>query len=684
MSVVVLRSPLLKNRVLSAALTLFHRMSAASVASVTAGEVVLNRATKDYEYRFTIRFGGQAWQIQKSFEDFVQFNKLLCKRYGDENVPFCPSKSLLEFFGSAQKKAEKRQLGFEGYLLELLVRQEEWPCKRIKFSNVVPPTASSTLTSRGAPSAGGTAVLMSTELVQFLDFDNGYVPPTEPLASTANFLAAGAQSSGSLSGSSGGNAAVVSFRGPLAADGTDLSPPATSPAIAHAELFAENQSIVNAHEAELTEAERFFLLRERQEKLKRDTLSSNTPQKARTRSNSLVAGDDATPPAGNSPRKGAAPTAATAAALDATADGFVLVEETETMKRERHEAVVFGCATMTSQMTILVRDFTILADRIDYVIFVSLFGNGWTISKRYSELEAFHNELLAFYGASAGMELPSLDPSKVPVWRKTDSDTGRLRQAFFTEYLKSVAAKIDSWEPREFIMSLPFTGPNGATTEACINGHFFNFLDFAAHVDEFVADVAVAAVEQRKTALPQDVLVAIQTARTEDQRANMRRNFEVRRRRLSLLRSDEVAAFCDMLSHFDDDRDAIALVDRFVETGYFLSACQPRLPPLAALIAAPAAVAASLRNLSMAPSTRRLAQDDPSSSPHLYFGVTSEQLAQISRSLVFNDTRILVIKKLAHVLLDDYDLGDVLSTLYYEWDATEVLILDEAGGRLEG
>jgi hypothetical protein len=277
------------------------------------------------------------------------------------------------------------------------------------------------------------------------------------------------------------------------------------------------------------------------------------------------------------------------------------------------------------------------------------------------------------------------------MFKKKDVDTGKLRQQFFTNFLRTVAKHIDSWEPREFIMTLPFC-QNGTMTEACINGYFFDFFDFPSHVEEFTLEVAVASVEQRKTALPTQVLEAITMARTDELKANMKRNFESRRRKLQLLRDDEVAEFCSLLKHFDDDRDALALVSRFVTTGYFASERLPmpsQLTKAASMRKMPTIVSSSIlasaADASVSPSNvlGNSSMFPAPSSQLQRFGLTSKQMAQVLQAFQFNDSRLAAMTSMAAVLLDDLDWAEIFETIYFGWEDAEGQFLECLGCRLE-
>ncbi len=100
-----------------------------------------------------------------------------------------------------------------------------------------------------------------------------------------------------------------------------------------------------------------------------------------------------------------------------------------------------------------------------------------------------------------------------------------------------------------------------------MNYLIFNFLNFQENVHQFMVETAVAAVESRKSQLPQMMLEKIETERTDDLKKTMQKNFQVRRKKFGMMRDEDIENFARLIEQMDDDRDAVALVEQFTKEG---------------------------------------------------------------------------------------------------------------------
>lgn len=235
---------------------------------------------------------------------------------------------------------------------------------------------------------------------------------------------------------------------------------------------------------------------------------------------------------------------------------------------------------VTHQVKIIVKDYTVYPrDRIDYNFLINFCGHSWIITKRYSELESFHKHLRDHYDSKAKStkeEMPSLDAARVAVWNKTDASTGELRKRIFTNYFCLLVKKLDIWSHHDICQFHLPKMHNHEEVKLAVNRFIFDFFDFQAQQDKLSAEVAVSHVEAKEAALPQQQREKLQQSK-EDEAAKQRHdNFVKRNRYMERLRTFEVEELCRLIQDFDDDRDALSLIDYFIEAGYFLAERMPQ------------------------------------------------------------------------------------------------------------
>jgi hypothetical protein len=380
-------------------------------------------------------------------------------------------------------------------------------------------------------------------------------------------------------------------------------------------------------------------------------------------------------------------------------------------------------SNVTNQIFLQIRNYTIYKDdRIDYHVHVTILGHHWILMKRYSEFAEFHKRLREVYGVH---QIPPVEESKVPAWRKLSPETGLMRQKFFNSYLRAVIVSVDTWDPPNLVtrFSVSDSSSNSITDKSdvcvCVNQLLFDFLCFERHIHEFKVTQAEEALDKQMHSamrlLSNEAKDVLERNRVLEFQAKVAAVLAKRRARLDPF---PAAMFDELTAHvaaMDDDRDISALLLRVVASGRF-SHDDPRSPrhaeegrlpvaadypfnsgagnnrlqlPLASFLPpSPPSSAihsprdspgrkghSSRKGYSPAPSAAASTGASKTIAETAVVGFTSAQLAKLCRVLYFEDTRVETIRLFAPLLTDVDAVDDVTGTLLYNWDALRSEVL---------
>ncbi|RNF06458.1 hypothetical protein TraAM80_03912 [Trypanosoma rangeli] len=317
-------------------------------------------------------------------------------------------------------------------------------------------------------------------------------------------------------------------------------------------------------------------------------------------------------------------------------------------------------STITSKITVTVKDFSILErDHIEYFLHVSIFGYHWVVTKRYRQFHELHDNLVQMYGASA---VPVLTHGRVPAWRKLTVETGEARRKGLNQFLQSVVANVDAWEPRglltNFELSLSTVRGERNSFTVYINQILFEFLDFATQIDSMSGDAAARVVVEHRAMLPESVKVAYDKCSLQKKHLRMRECITSNAQRLHRLRDDQLQQLLDRMTLLQDDRDIMHMFKQLLLTGEVGDGTQSSF---ADAIAGDSTV-----------ETKKEENVETVDACSAVVGLTTLQLAKITGQLFFNDSKIEAIRLFAGVLVDVDDLQDVLDTLWFGWEEARV------------
>jgi hypothetical protein len=335
-------------------------------------------------------------------------------------------------------------------------------------------------------------------------------------------------------------------------------------------------------------------------------------------------------------------------------------------------------SNVTKQVYLQIRNYTIYKDdRIDYHVHVTILGHHWILMKRYSEFAAFHKKLLAVYGPD---QIPPVDESKVPAWRKLSPETGLMRQKFFNSYLRAVIVSIDTWDPSNLVTRFTVGDVHvGRDVCVCINQLLFEFLGFERHIQEFKLSQAEEALGRQMRLMSDEEKDVLERKRLAEQQAKIAAALAKRRSRLEPFPQASFDTLTEHVAAMEDDRDISALLQKVVQSGCYPvdgggGPQQPESPTadpdLAWKASAPVMESPSSRGRAFPP---RRSNAPPRT--EAVVGFSSAQLAKLCRVLYFNDTRVETIRLFAPLLTDLDAVDDVTATLLYHWDEAKTEIV---------
>ena len=328
-------------------------------------------------------------------------------------------------------------------------------------------------------------------------------------------------------------------------------------------------------------------------------------------------------------------------------------------------------SNVTKQIYLQIRNYTIYKDdRIDYHVHVTILGHHWILMKRYSEFAEFHKRLVAVYGEA---QVPPIEESKAPAWRKLDPKTGLLRQKFFNSYLRAVVVTIDTWEPHNIVTRFQVGGVERDVC-VCVNQLLFDFLGFEHHIQQFQLAQAEAALGKQLQQMTEKEKDVLERQRLNEQQAKVGAALAKRRAKLELFPSSSFDELVQLVSTMDDDKDISGLLAKVVASGCFPVDCggDGELSP--SVHYSPATPPNRTKAFPRSPRPRSQA------SGFAVVGFTSSQLAQLCKALYFNDTRVECVRQFVPLLVDLDALEDVLDTLLYHWEEMKAEVLANVAG----
>lgn len=646
--------------------------SGRNLLAVTCTSYTINKV--DIVYHFNVNFGTrQSWTVNKTYDDFKAFHDVVSHKYGAANVPYFTGKVWIAPLSN--KTGDKRKVKLEEYLADTLTK---WPAWRPAKHAVELPHPDGVRDQ---------FVRLNRHIFEFIEVEDNMVALEDDGTFEADFgTAADPTSSGGLDG------------------------PAALPDEEEQELTPNGSFVLDATtkrriaDGEITEMEAYFE-KEQEREAKHaakvavdDTASPRDTRRARKEAKKNT---------------GKPVVAAPTTREDSSDDDLVVIEHV--VDDAKREEVATKLARFTSLVDVFVRDFTIIPNKhIEYNLSVSLCGFSWVVSKRYTAFEALNKQICSHY-KMAEKTLPDIKDAFATRWSKLEEDTGRMRQAFFTAYLRCLVENIDAWKPHNHTVPLEltkrdpgqrrstflgidlnddeaeaFANDDGKPIKVFINKYVYEFLCFAEHKDDFSADAAQAAIEEKKESLPTEFRRDMEERRQEDLRSTKKANFDARRKQFAGLRTAELEEFAEILGSFDDDREAIRRAKHFVRTGYYTTE-HPRAVHLKLLQSrndgaasfrgtgnalgggAFSASNSSVFELSSQNSMRAfhhssLPPDQLDPSLQKPCGLRSDQLVILVRALSFDDTKHELVRVLSRVLCDDKHLDDVYAEVIYDWD----------------
>ena len=396
-------------------------------------------------------------------------------------------------------------------------------------------------------------------------------------------------------------------------------------------------------------------------------------------------------------------------------DGFDVIVERDNTKTKS------DLRKFTSHARVRCRDYRLIPNsHIEYNFQIAICGATWTLSKRYSDVEKFHEAVVKVYGEAQTDVLPDFSEAFAPKWAKMDEDVAVKRQAFFTRYFEKLVGIIDRWRPmnkkleilkpielnKTSALSLAdnssqrsrnsFMGDTSGATEAAlnalaqddelhvvvdVNALIYEYFGFEERLKDFDADKAAEVQKEKEAALPQTLRVDLERERAVEAAKIRAANFQKRQKeRPGMLRDEEVEDFARVLGSFDDDSEALRLVISFVTDGYYTAV--PRAVNLMKLAEAKsagsdfAAAGSPLLGASQSISDfdslalRKEAEKKIGTAP-VPCCITSRGLADLIKPVAFDDTKANIIKAMARVLSDDVHLSEALDGLMYDWEEVE-------------
>ncbi|ESL06483.1 hypothetical protein TRSC58_05842 [Trypanosoma rangeli SC58] len=581
---------------------------------VSATDYLLHEGTVCYNFR--VRFGWDtAWVVSRSYDNFVELHNVLEKHYGAVNLPHLTGPARLWARNTAVTAAVRLpKLG--AYLSEALVAAPLWS----------PPLHNLQLPD---PDGGTEPVHLNKFLSIFLEVPEhtakiaSQCPPPPPGAMTVAHAS---------------DTHLETFpEAVLATSPPPPPPPPTATATATGGGGNDEVGMVASLASSLP-------------LLAGETEAFSTPRP--------VAGGDAVS------HKSASTTSEplTLPASSAVTPEGMLHSSMGNIHRDDSREMVLAAeaSTITSKMTVIVKDFSILErDHIEYFLHVSIFGHHWVVTKRYRQFYELHDNLVRLYGASA---VPVLTHGIVPAWRKLTVETGEARRKGLNQFLHSVVANVDTWEPRglltNFELLLPTVRGERNSFTVYINQILFEFLDFATQIDSLSGDAAARVVVEHRAMLPESVKIAYDKRSLQEKRVRMRECIASNAQRLHRLRDDQLQQLLDRMTLLQDDRDIMRMFKQLLLTGEVGDGTQSSF---ADAIAGDSAV-----------ETQKEENVEIVDAHSALVGLTTLQLASITGQLFFNDSKIEAIRIFAGVLVDVDDLQGVLDTLWFGWEEARV------------
>jgi len=282
------------------------------------------------------------------------------------------------------------------------------------------------------------------------------------------------------------------------------------------------------------------------------------------------------------------------------------------------ELAVRSATTITSAIRVAVRGYTIHRDdRIDYSIAVEFGGFAWIVQKRFSELSKFHDELVKHYSK----QVPPIDEAKKPAWRKLDPRTGMHRQLFFTAYLRSVVASIDTWEPQGIVTTIHVD--DGRVSEVRLNAFLFALFELDRHQADFNAAVIATALTRKQQEMSPCELDLVRQRMLIEKQSRLLATLQRRRNTLKCLDDAAFDVVVTAVREAMDDNEVMPLIH-------------------AELLRRP-----------------------------LRLGLRSKQLAVLCNAIEFHDTRVQCIQACTCLLVDIDYIDSVFETLLYDWTKAE-------------
>jgi hypothetical protein len=597
---------------------------------------------KDVFYHIHVRWGElQQWIVTKTYDEFTIFNDKIESRYGSENTPhftgrFAAEMFPIKIFGSksSEKNSEKRRPKLEEYFNEVLHKWQSWTPRDIMLMP--------------HPDGLSGKVKMHSYVIEFLEF-----------AQHAYAVDRGEQFEEALRKER--EAAAVA-----AAD------------------TAEEQRQKRVEKGEMTETEAH------QERLRQEGLLE-----APNPSPKQAAAAAAVPK--KAPKKKVVELDDDIIVETSVGDdGFEIVEMAIDKKDVRKKLRKF-----TANVGITCREYRVVPNsHIDYVFQISLCGTSWTEAKRYSEIEALHKKLKKAYSEQDMGSVPNFDEAFANVWDKMDEKVARTRQQFFTSYFTALTQKLDHWLSAGNALQSIQIRKRGLTSNQLlqfddtdessgalspemmvtvdVNAFLYEFFNFKTHEKDLDAAHAEREQKVKQLLLSPSIQRDLERDRITQGLKTKADNFARRQKELpGILRDEEVEDFAKILVRYDDDREAIQLIQNFINTGYYLDV--PRASNLMALNLAKAKQSGGsngsgdglVRETSASTFRSLSAMQSAIGSADTPCSITSRGLARLVETIPFDDTRTQIIKLAARVLSDDVHIAEVLGTVLYEWDALE-------------